>query len=78
MAKYAFNKRTEVLTQTMDRKLKKKIIRAVAWSATWHSSETWTMRENEFDRLQVLECGYGVEWSRNIGKLRWQMNRYLR
>ena len=33
MAKYAFNKRREVLTQTMDRKLKKKINNVVVWSA---------------------------------------------
>ena len=32
MAKGAFNKRRELLSQRMDRKLKKKIIKAVVWS----------------------------------------------
>ena len=32
MAKDAFNKRRELLSQRMDRKLKKKIIKAVMWS----------------------------------------------
>ena len=50
-----------------------KIIRAVVWSAAWHCSETWTMRENEIDRLQAFECGYGEEWRRTIGNIRWQM-----
>ena len=36
MAKDVFNKRRELLTQRMDRKLKKKIIKAVVWSvALW-------------------------------------------
>ena len=46
MAKYAFNKRRELLTQRMDRKLKKKIIKAVVWSGVLYGSETWTMRKN--------------------------------
>ena len=78
MTKDAISKGRELLTQTMDTKLKNKIIRAVVWSAARHCSETWTMRENEIDRLQAFECGYGEEWRRNIGKLRCQMNRYLR
>ena len=32
MTKDAFNKRRELLSQRMDRKLKKKIIKAVMWS----------------------------------------------
>ena len=47
--------REELLTQRMDRKLKKKIIKAVVWSGALYGLETWTMRENEIDRLQAFE-----------------------
>ena len=43
MAKDAFNKRREQLTQRMDRKLKKKIMKAVVWSVALYGSEMWTM-----------------------------------
>ena len=55
MAKDAFNKRRELLSQRMDRKLKKKIIKAVVWSVALYGSETWTMRKNEIDRLRAFE-----------------------
>ena len=55
MAKDAFNKRRELLSQRMDRKLKKKIIKAVVWSVALYGSETWTMRKDEIDRLQAFE-----------------------
>ena len=55
MAKDAFNKRREQLTQRMDRKLKKKTIKAVVWSVALYGSETWTMRKNEIDRLRAFE-----------------------
>ena len=51
MAKDAFNKRRELLTQTMYRKLKKNIFNEVVGSAASYCSETWTMTENEIDRL---------------------------
>ena len=38
--------REELLTQRMDRKLKKKIIKAVVWSGALYGLETWTMRKD--------------------------------
>ena len=55
MAKDAFNKRRELLTQRMDRKFKKKIIKAVVWSVACYGLETWTMRKDEMYRLQAFE-----------------------
>ena len=43
------------MSQRMDRKLKKKIIKAVVWSGALYGSETWTMRKDEIDRLQAFE-----------------------
>ena len=68
MAKDAFNKRRELLTQRMDRKLKKKIIKAVVWSVALNGSETWTMRKNEIDRLQAFEMWI---W-RRMEKISWR------
>ena len=68
MAKDAFNKRRELLSQRMDRKLKKKIIKAVVWSVALYGSETWTMRKDEIDRLQAFEMWI---W-RRMEKINWR------
>ena len=39
----------------MDRKLTKKIIKAVVCSVALYCSETWTMRKDEINRLQAFE-----------------------
>ena len=68
MAKDAFNKRREQLTQRMDRKLKNKTIKAVVWSVALYGSETWTMRKNEIDRLRAFEM-----WIlRRMEKISWK------
>ena len=56
------------MTQRMDRKLKKKIIKAVVWSGALYGLETWTMRENEIDRLQAFEVWI---W-RRMEKISWK------
>ena len=71
MAKDAFNKRRELLSQRMDRKLKKKIIKAVVWSVALYGSETWTMRKDEIDRLQAFEMWI---W-RRMEKINWTETR---
>ena len=57
MAKEAFNKRKELLTQRMDRRLKKQIIKSVVWSVTLYGSETWTLRKKEATKIQAFEMG---------------------
>ena len=47
MPKKAFNNKGELLTQRIDRKLKKQIIKSVVWSVALYGSETWTMRIKE-------------------------------
>ena len=63
MAKDAFNKRRELLSQRMDRKLKKKIIKAVVWSGALYGSETWTMRKDEMWIWRRMEK---INWRDNI------------
>ena len=64
----AFNKRRELLTQKMDRKLKKKSIKAVVRSVALYGSESWTMRKNEIDRLSAFEMWI---W-RRMEKISWK------
>ena len=54
----------------MDRKLKKKIIKAVVWSGALYGSETWTMRKNEIHSLQAFEMWI---W-RRMEKISWKHN----
>ena len=60
--------REELLTQRMDRKLKKKIIKAVVWSGALYGLETWTMRKDEIDKLQAFEMWI---W-RRMEKINWR------
>ena len=50
MAKDAFNKRRELLTQRMNRKLKNKIIKEVVWSVA--SIRNVDMEKNGDDKLE--------------------------
>ena len=71
MAKDAFNKRRELLSQRMDRKLKKEIIKAVVWSGALYGLETWTKRKDEIGRLQAFEMWI---W-RRMEKINWTETR---
>ena len=44
MAKTAFNRRKELLTRSMKRKVKKKIIKTVVWSVLLYGLETWSLK----------------------------------
>ena len=68
MAKVAFNKKRELLTQRMNRKLKKKIIKSVVWSVALYGSETWTLRKEEKERIEAFEMWI---W-RRMEKISWQ------
>ena len=51
-AKVAFNKKRELITQRMYKKLKKKIIKSVVWSVALYGSETCTVRKEEKERIE--------------------------
>ena len=54
-AKEAFSKRRELLTKSMSHKIKKKMIKTLVWSIALYASETWTLRKEEYKKLDALE-----------------------
>ena len=54
-AKEAFSKRRELLTKSMSHKIKKKLIKTSVWSIALYASETWTLRKEEYRKLDTLE-----------------------
>ena len=69
MAKrFSIIKESCMLTQRMDRKLKKQIIKSVLWSVALYGSETWTMRKKEVERIQAFEMWI---W-RKMEKISWR------
>ena len=67
MAKDAFCKRKQLLTQKMSRSVTKMIIKTVIWSVALYGAETWTLRKEEFRRLDSLEMWL---W-RRMEKISW-------
>ena len=71
MAKDAFSKRKELLTQKMSRSVKKKIVKTVVWSVALYGAETWTLRQEDVRRLDALEMWL---W-RRMEKISWKEKR---
>ena len=67
MARDAFSKRKELLTQKMSRSVKKKIVKTVVWSGALYGAETWILREEDVKRLNALEMWL---W-RRMEKISW-------
>lgn len=55
MAKTAFNRRRELLTRGISRKVKKKIIKTVIWSVFLYGSETWSLKMEDIRRIEAFE-----------------------
>ena len=55
IAKDAFSKRKELLTQKMSVDVKKQIVKTVVWSVPLYGAETWTLRKEDIRRLNALE-----------------------
>jgi hypothetical protein len=55
MANDAFSKRKKLLTPTMSRNVKKKIVKTIVWSVALYGAETWTLRKEDIRRLDALE-----------------------
>ena len=54
-AKEAFSKKRELLTKRMNHKIRKKMIKTLVWSIALYASETWTLRKEEYRKLDALE-----------------------
>ena len=43
MAKNAFNQRKELLSKSLNKDIKKRIIKAIIWSVAFYAAEIWTV-----------------------------------
>ena len=64
MAKAAFNKKKNLFTRKLGLNLRKKLVKCYVWSMAVCGAQTWTLRETDQERLEVLKCGAGEGWRR--------------
>jgi hypothetical protein len=55
MAKAVFNKKRAVFTNTLDLKLRKKLVKCYIWSIALCGAETWTIRAVDEKHLESFE-----------------------
>src|SRR5437870_7412619 len=67
-AKDAFNKRKELLSKSMNKPLKKRIVKALVWPVALYGCETWVMKMEAMDRLEAFEMWV---W-RRLEKVSWE------
>src|SRR6266516_1143529 len=67
MAKDAFNKRKELLAKGLSMKLKKRMIKVLVRPVVLYGCATWTLLQDEINRLQALEMWL---W-RGLEKISW-------
>src|SRR6267154_1575626 len=67
MAKDAFNQRNDLLTRGLSRTLKKRMIKVLVGPVVLYGCETWTLLQDEINRLQALEMWL---W-RGLEKISW-------
>jgi len=69
MAKEAFEKHKKLLTEnTINKNLRKRLIKTLVWSVLLYGSETWTMRKGDTDKLESCEMWM---W-RRMEKVTWR------
>ena len=68
MAKNAFNKRKELLSNSLNKDINKRIIKAIVWSVTLYAAETWTYRKEDIRRLE----GFDMWVWRKMEKVSWR------
>ena len=69
MGKDAFYKRGELLRGSLNKKLKKRMVKTLVWSVVLYGSETWTMRKDDIkiNDWRPSRCGYGAGWRELAG-----------
>jgi hypothetical protein len=68
MAKDAFNRHQQLLMKSLDRNLKKRLIKTLVWSVLLYGSETWTLKKADIKRLESCEMWL---W-RRMEKISWR------
>src|SRR3981189_2535758 len=67
-AKDAFSKRKELLTKSMNKDLKKRIVKTLVWPVALYGCETWVMNKETMERLEAFEMWV---W-RRLEKVSWE------
>ena len=66
-AKEAFSNRKELLTKSLKKQTKIKIVKTLVWTTLLYGSETWTLRKEDIRKLEAL-----VMWLwRRMEKISW-------
>src|SRR6218665_3283300 len=68
MAENAFNQRKELLSKSVNKDIKKRIIKAIVWSVALYPAETWTYRKEDIRSLEAFEMWV---W-RRMEKVSWR------
>ncbi|KAJ4429204.1 hypothetical protein ANN_26207 [Periplaneta americana] len=55
MAKEAFNRKRSISCGSLEKKLRKRLVKCLVWSAALYGSETWTLRRSEKKRIEAFE-----------------------
>ena len=63
MAKDAFNKR-KALTKGLSMTLKKRMVKVLVWPVVLYGCKTWTLLQDEINRLEALDVCCGEDWKR--------------
>ena len=71
MAKEAFNRKRCISCRPLEKELWKRLVRCFVWSVVLYGAETWTLRQNEQERLEAFELWVWrrmerVEWTDKI------------
>src|SRR2546426_10730245 len=61
-SKKAFNKRRELLSKSMIKALKKRIVKMPVWALVLYGYETWGMSKEVIPRLEAFEMRGGEGW----------------
>src|SRR6218665_1022030 len=68
MAKNAFNLGKQLLSKSLNKDIKNRIIKAIVWSVALYAAEPWTYRKEDIRRLEAFEMWV---WSR-MEKVSWR------
>src|SRR5207244_12007003 len=63
-----FNKRKELLTNSMNKALKKRIVKVLVWPVALYGCESWVMSKEVIERLEAFEIWV---W-RSLEKVSWE------
>ena len=66
-AKEAFSNRKELMTKSLQKSTKIKIVKTLVWTTLLYGSETWTLRKVDIRKLEALEMWL---W-RRMEKIKW-------